>query len=145
MCAKLIDTSGLTGMSTADLEYMTTEQGSKLLTSGWWGVSRHPNYMCVYTLSWAFLSSISPRGDLLMGLAWSLPTGFDTPFTYFYVIYFAVLLIHRQRRDDERCQNKYARFSSCRRSYSLIAAGTGRTGTGTRNSSLTASSPMSIK
>ncbi|KAI0283992.1 ERG4/ERG24 ergosterol biosynthesis protein [Russula aff. rugulosa BPL654] len=80
-------------ITTTDLEYMTTEQGSKLLTSGWWGVSRHPNYM----------------GDLLMALAWSLPTGFDTPLTYFYVVYFAVLLIHRQRRDDERCQHKYGK------------------------------------
>jgi hypothetical protein len=47
-----------------------------------------------------------------MALAWSLPTGFDTPVTYFYVIYFAVLLIHRQRRDDEKCQQKYARSST---------------------------------
>jgi Ergosterol biosynthesis ERG4/ERG24 family len=47
------------------------------------------------------------RGDLLMALAWSLPTGFDTPLTYFYVTYFAVLLIHRQRRDDEKCEKKY--------------------------------------
>lgn len=45
-------------------------------------------------------------GDLIMGLAWCLPTGFDTPITYFYVIYFAVLLIHRQRRDDEACKKK---------------------------------------
>jgi Delta14-sterol reductase len=42
-----------------------------------------------------------------MALAWSLPTGFDTPLTYFYVTYFAVLLIHRQRRDDEKCEKKY--------------------------------------
>jgi Delta14-sterol reductase len=42
-----------------------------------------------------------------MALAWSLPTGFDTPLTYFYVIYFGVLLVHRQRRDDEKCENKY--------------------------------------
>ena len=42
-----------------------------------------------------------------MALAWSLPTGFDTPVTYFYVVYFAVLLIHRQRRDDEKCEKKY--------------------------------------
>jgi hypothetical protein len=42
-----------------------------------------------------------------MGLAWCLPTGFDTPITYFYVIYFAILLIHRQRRDDEACAKKY--------------------------------------
>jgi len=41
-----------------------------------------------------------------MALAWSLPTGFDTPITYFYVIYFSVHLIHRQRRDDEACLKK---------------------------------------
>ncbi|KAI0004504.1 ERG4/ERG24 ergosterol biosynthesis protein [Russula compacta] len=81
------------GRNPKNLEYITTEQGSKLLTSGWWGVSRHPNYL----------------GDLLMALAWSLPTGFDTPVTYFYVIYFAVLLIHRQRRDDEKCEKKYGK------------------------------------
>jgi Delta14-sterol reductase len=45
-------------------------------------------------------------GDILMALAWSLPTGFETPITYFYVTYFAVLLIHRQRRDDENCEKK---------------------------------------
>lgn len=28
-----------------DLKFMTTKKGSKLLTSGWWGRSRHPNYM----------------------------------------------------------------------------------------------------
>jgi delta14-sterol reductase len=47
-----------------------------------------------------------------MALAWSLPTGFDTPITYFYVIYFAVLLIHRQRRDDENCEKKCVGRSS---------------------------------
>lgn len=51
-------------------------------------------------------SLISNRGDLLMGFAWCLPTGFDTPITYFYVGYFAVLLAHRQIRDDEACEKK---------------------------------------
>jgi Delta14-sterol reductase len=41
-----------------------------------------------------------------MALAWSLPTGFQTPVTYFYVSYFLVLLIHRQSRDDENCEKK---------------------------------------
>jgi hypothetical protein len=41
-----------------------------------------------------------------MALAWSLPTGFSTPIPYFYVFYFLVLLIHRQRRDDEACEKK---------------------------------------
>ncbi|KAG6821303.1 erg24, C-14 sterol reductase [Arthromyces matolae] len=44
-----------------------------------------------------------------MALAWSLPTGFNTPITYFYVTYFAVLLIHRQMRDDEHCHKKYGK------------------------------------
>jgi hypothetical protein len=98
-------------VTTADLEYMTTEQGSKLLTSGWWGRSRHPNYLCVVCHPLGIPMFIVSRGDLLMALAWSLPTGFDTPVTYFYVIYFAVLLVHRQRRDDEKCEKKYARSS----------------------------------
>ncbi|KAF8071825.1 ERG4/ERG24 ergosterol biosynthesis protein [Lyophyllum atratum] len=81
------------GKNPKNLKFFTTASGSKLLTSGWWGASRHPNYL----------------GDLLMALAWSLPTGFDTPITYFYVCYFAVLLIHRQRRDDENCHKKYGK------------------------------------
>ncbi|KAK9768163.1 erg24, C-14 sterol reductase [Basidiobolus ranarum] len=73
------------------LKYMTTEAGSKLIISGWWGRSRHINYF----------------GDWLMSLSWCLPTGFDTIFTYYYAIFFAVLLIHRSFRDDHKCQLKY--------------------------------------
>lgn len=32
-------------LCTIDLQYMKTERGTNLLTSGWWGVSRHPNYV----------------------------------------------------------------------------------------------------
>ncbi|KAG6910867.1 hypothetical protein DXG01_007184 [Tephrocybe rancida] len=81
------------GSNPKNLKFFTTASGSKLLTSGWWGRSRHPNYF----------------GDLLMAFAWSLPTGFNTPITYFYVSYFAVLLIHRQRRDEAHCQKKYGK------------------------------------
>jgi len=79
------------GRNPKNLQFFETANGSRLLISGWWGRSRHPNYF----------------GDLLMALAWSLPTGIDTPITYFYIMYFAVLLIHRQRRDDENCEKKY--------------------------------------
>ncbi|WOO85586.1 Delta(14)-sterol reductase [Vanrija pseudolonga] len=81
------------GKNPKNLTYMDTARGTKLLTSGWWGRSRHPNYF----------------GDWLMAWAWCLPTGFNTPITYFYVAYFAVLLIHRQRRDDEACRHKYGK------------------------------------
>ena len=40
-------------------------------------------------------------------IGWSLPTGFNTPFTYAYIIYFVVLLLHRQIRDDHACKVKY--------------------------------------
>ncbi|KIY67847.1 ERG4/ERG24 ergosterol biosynthesis protein [Cylindrobasidium torrendii FP15055 ss-10] len=79
------------GKNPRNLAYLTTKRGSKLLTSGWWGRSRHPNYF----------------GDLLMALAWSLPTGFETPITYFYVIFFTFFLIYRQERDDAACAEKY--------------------------------------
>ncbi|KAH6562931.1 hypothetical protein BASA62_008825 [Batrachochytrium salamandrivorans] len=79
------------GDSVKHLEYMTTKSGSKLLVTGWWGCARKINY----------------TGDWLMALAWCLPCGFDTPIPYFYVIYFAVLLIHRAHRDEIKCRSKY--------------------------------------
>ncbi|CAH7688666.1 delta14-sterol reductase [Phakopsora pachyrhizi] len=75
------------------LKFIETERGTKLLTSGWWGRSRHPNYF----------------GDWIMSWAWCLPTGFGTPVTYFYVIYFGILLIHRQIRDEDSCEKKYGK------------------------------------
>ena len=81
------------GGNKKNLSFMTTQSGRKLLTSGWWGRSRHPNYL----------------GDWIMAWAWCLPTAFDTPVTYFYVVFFAVLLVHRQMRDDEACTEKYGK------------------------------------
>ncbi|KIV80344.1 hypothetical protein PV11_07850 [Exophiala sideris] len=103
------------------LETITTESGSKLLVSGWWGTARHINYL----------------GDWIMSYSYTLPTGiagyiihnYQNPvtgavtreveqgpargwgmlFTYFYVVYFGVLLIHRERRDDEKCRRKYGK------------------------------------
>ncbi|KAK9455435.1 ergosterol biosynthesis ERG4/ERG24 [Dipodascopsis uninucleata] len=77
--------------STANLKYITTNTGSRLLADGWWGISRHINYF----------------GDWLMSISWCLPTGFSSPVPYFYCLYFAVLLIHRETRDDAKCSHKY--------------------------------------
>ena len=51
--------SGLTPPSPPDLTFLKTERGTKLLTSGYWGVSRHCNYL----------------GDWIMGVGWCLPCG----------------------------------------------------------------------
>ncbi|KND04700.1 uncharacterized protein SPPG_08843 [Spizellomyces punctatus DAOM BR117] len=73
------------------LEYIQTKRGSRLLVSGWWGLARHINYF----------------GDWLMSLSWCLTTGCSSPIPYFYCIYFAILLIHREIRDEHKCRNKY--------------------------------------
>jgi delta14-sterol reductase len=72
-------------------EFLQTAQGNKLLLSGFWGWSRHFNYV----------------GDLIMAWSWSLPCGFASPLPYFYPIYFTILLVHRERRDHEFCARKY--------------------------------------
>ena len=78
---------------TRSARYLQTASGSRLLLSGWWGRSRHANYF----------------GDLLMALSWSLPCAAHSPIPYFYPLYFAVLLVHRQRRDDDKCSRKYGK------------------------------------
>ncbi|CAG8433312.1 13054_t:CDS:2 [Ambispora gerdemannii] len=75
------------------LKYITTDAGSRLIISGWWGRARHINYL----------------GDWIMSWAWCLPCGFDNIFPYFYILYFAILLIHRELRDEEKCRRKYGK------------------------------------
>lgn len=75
------------------MESIATPTGSKLLVDGWWKLSQHINYF----------------GDWLIGWSWCLPTGAMTPLTYFYVIYFATLLVHRQMRDEAKCRDKYGK------------------------------------
>ncbi|XP_011804362.1 PREDICTED: lamin-B receptor [Colobus angolensis palliatus] len=75
----------------AHLKTIHTSTGKHLLVSGWWGFVRHPNYL----------------GDLIMALAWSLPCGFNHILPYFYVIYFTMLLVHREARDEYHCKKKY--------------------------------------
>lgn len=75
----------------AHLKTIHTSTGKSLLVSGWWGFVRHPNYL----------------GDLIMALAWSLPCGFNHILPYFYVIYFTMLLVHREARDEHQCKRKY--------------------------------------
>ena len=93
---------------------MSTKRGTKLLISGWWGRSRHPNYLSAFILRTRNkLSNVTFSGDWLMAISWSLATGFNTPFTYFYPAWFFFLLVHRQRRDDEHCAIKYVTLQKC--------------------------------
>lgn len=80
-----------TDVRVSHLTYLPTKRGTRLLTSGWWGMARKINY----------------TGDYLMGLTYSLLCGVQSIVPYYYAIYFAILLIHRSIRDDVLCQEKY--------------------------------------
>lgn len=67
------------------------EHESLLLCSGFWGLARHFNYL----------------GDLMLSSAFCLACGFDHILPYFYIIYMAILLLHRIHRCNQRCQGKY--------------------------------------
>jgi len=63
-----------------------------LLVNGFWGISRHVNYF----------------GEVLMACGIILCTGYPTViWPWLYPLYYAILLVMRQRDDDKRCARKY--------------------------------------
>ncbi|KAI9202867.1 ergosterol biosynthesis ERG4/ERG24 [Polychytrium aggregatum] len=67
---------------------------SLLLISGFWGLSRHFNYV----------------GDLMISLAMCMSCGTGHILPYFYIFYMTFLLVQRIFRDQDRCQNKYGHY-----------------------------------
>ena len=118
------------------LDFINTKRGSKLLVSGWWGQARHINYLGDFVLSWAYCLPTGIAGYIIHHSAFPpdaegrfLPDsarvrpgqpvlkyvvpgdakGWGMIFTYSYLIYFAILLVHRERRDDNKCREKYGK------------------------------------
>ncbi|KAI9804861.1 MAG: hypothetical protein M1825_001230 [Sarcosagium campestre] len=92
------------------LQYIQTKSGSRLLVSGWWGVARHINYLSDWIMSWAWCLPTGVAGFVIRDGATVQDDdarGWGMAFTYFYLVYFAVLLIHREIRDEEKCAKKY--------------------------------------
>lgn len=69
---------------------------NKLLTSGWWGWVRHPQYIF----------------DIIQSFTWGILAGGFTsnPLALFYPIYISILLSHRCIRDERRCTKKYGEY-----------------------------------
>ncbi|PCH00879.1 Ergosterol biosynthesis ERG4/ERG24 [Penicillium occitanis (nom. inval.)] len=104
------------------LKYMETKSGSKLLISGWWGTARHINYLGDWLMSWGYclptgfagytiIEAINSSTGELEKHAVQTPEsrGWGSIFTYFYILYFGILLIHREGRDEEKCHRKYGK------------------------------------
>jgi delta14-sterol reductase len=102
------------------IKFIQTASGSKLMTSGWWGYARHINYLGDWVMSWSYslptgiagyaiIESINPAtGELQKQAVQTAETrGWGMIFTYFFLLYFGVLLIHREQRDEEKCKKKY--------------------------------------
>ena len=77
------------------IAHYVTEKGEKkqnlLLSSGWWGISRHFHYV----------------PEILGAFFWTVPALFTHFLPYFYVVFLTVLLMERAFRDDRRCAHKY--------------------------------------
>ncbi|KAK2053439.1 ergosterol biosynthesis ERG4/ERG24 family protein [Colletotrichum caudatum] len=115
--------------SVRDLPFIQTGRGTRLLTGGWWGRSRHINYFGDWLQASPFSLPTGVAGYRILAAAGAggggaavsgavamldgrevvqgAARGWGMVFTYFYVVYFAILLIHREGRDDVACSEKY--------------------------------------
>ncbi|KAH6972878.1 ergosterol biosynthesis ERG4/ERG24 [Ilyonectria sp. MPI-CAGE-AT-0026] len=109
----------------ANMPYIQTKRGTRLLTGGWWGRARHINYFGDWVQSLPFCLPTGIAGYLIVPAGTALTSvgitkmldgrevvqegaaGWGMLFTYFYSAWFGFLLIHRERRDDAACSEKY--------------------------------------
>ncbi|KAF5668408.1 delta24(24(1))-sterol reductase [Fusarium denticulatum] len=69
---------------------IVTPQGT-ILVDGWYGLARKIHY----------------TADVWFAVSWGLITGFESPFPWFYPVFFCGMIAHRAARDITRCRRKY--------------------------------------
>lgn len=71
--------------------YIKCKNGGTLLTDGWYKYARKAHY----------------TADFTQNLCWALITGFKAPLPYFYPLFFFFMILHRTKRDMDKCARKY--------------------------------------
>lgn len=109
----------------ANMTYIQTKRGTRLLTGGWWGMARHINYFGDWLQSLPFCLPTGIAGYVILPAGSAVAVegvtkmldgrqvfqggaaGWGMLFTYFYSLYFGSLLVHREGRDSAACAEKY--------------------------------------
>jgi len=68
---------------------LKSEDGKKtLLVDGWYRYARKIHYTC----------------DVFMASIWGMSCGFNNVLPFYYVFFFAGMIFHRLKRDEEKCR-----------------------------------------
>eukprot|EP00796_Vickermania_ingenoplastis_P004520 gene4520-3307_t len=74
-------------------KYLKSKAGT-LFIDGWYQYARKLHYTV----------------DVAMAFLWGASCGFDSFIPFYYMCFFTLVLIDRERRDAQRCQNKYGKL-----------------------------------
>ncbi|KAG6995677.1 delta(24(24(1)))-sterol reductase [Physcia stellaris] len=77
----------------ANPNVIKTETGDSILVDGWFAHARKIHY----------------TADLFFALTWGFITGFNSPFPWFYPVFFTCMISHRAWRDTQKCRARYGK------------------------------------